>query len=408
MKSVFVRFYLITICTILFIFQFNIPAAYAWSDSAGGRRQYTVEEINNGALGAIQKGIEGYPGIIVFNSIEDVDGSEFNFLSAQEDKGKDEWHNTWQGNNITVEDGKEYYIRLYVHNNNPNGRDAIAEDVTVSVVIPRDISNKIVVNGFITSSNAIPQQYEDYVNFISDIPFHLEYIEGSTQLFNNSIGKGGLELGDEVITNDGILIGFDALDGKIPGCYYYDNYILLKVRAVFDHTMESSFRLCCDDNNYGWTTSSSAEIGDEIEFRTIYIYKGEDINVSPRVLVSYKLPSGLKYISGSTTISTRTVKSKLIKEDDIVNDGIDISSYISDESPAVNISIKASVVPEGLGEGYNFLISHTKVKADNVILQTHTETKVQNIFLIKRIVFIVGIISFLFLLYQNLFVCQDN
>ena len=78
------------------------------------RQTYTVADINDGKLGDK----------ITFNSITDVaeTGNEVDFTSAQE-AGADGLavnpHGNWEGGNVEVEDGKEYVVRLYVHNNSP-------------------------------------------------------------------------------------------------------------------------------------------------------------------------------------------------------------------------------------------------------------------------------------------------
>ena len=222
----------------------NPVTAFAWGDNytdpetgEKGRPSYTIEEINNGAIGATSvsdgedyKNSDNYPGQIIFNTISDSTiGSEKNYVAAREcvllEDGS--WEGAtkdtiWSGNDITVEDGKYYIIRLYVHNNNPNGWDAVAEDVHVSFSIPNEYdkeNKRIQVNGFIDSSNATPSEYWDYVNFNSEVPFHLDFVNNSGLLENNGIGLGGLILSDDIVKakSGGVLIGYDALDGRIPG-----------------------------------------------------------------------------------------------------------------------------------------------------------------------------------------------
>lgn len=224
----------------------SLPA-FAWGDnSEEGRPSYTVEEINNGAIGATPvsdgedyKNSPNYPGQIIFNTISDsVIGNEKNYVAARENTGINAGaDNFWYGNNITVENGKEYLVRMYVHNNNPNGTDAVAEDTRVRFNIPSASGKEVKVNGYITSPNADPSKYVDYVNFISDSYFHLEYVYGSALLQNNGVGaNGGVQLSDDIVKSQeaGVLIGYNALDGKVPGCYKYANYVSIKVKVVYE------------------------------------------------------------------------------------------------------------------------------------------------------------------------------
>lgn len=191
---------------------------------------YTVEQIRQGVLG----------NRIIFNSIKDsVIGDERNFVRVRVDSDFDnaESH-TWNREEISVEDGAIYLIRLYVSNNSPLGYDAVSENTKVAFNVPTKSDKKIAVHGYIFSDNASSSQYRDSIEFKSDRHFHLKYIYGATLLNNDGIGANGLPLSDEIVTKaaskHGTLIGYDALDGKIPGGDKFTSYVTIKVKAVFD------------------------------------------------------------------------------------------------------------------------------------------------------------------------------
>lgn len=217
-----------------------VPAANvsAWGDTEGGRPGYTLEEINSGVLGDK----------IVFNSITDATttgedgtvyslGDEHFFVRARLSGSSD----FWSTDEITVEDGKEYVISLYVHNNNPKGLDAVAKDVTVQISVPHTTANSIEVNGFIDASNATPSEYWDSVVFKSadGSEFHLEYIDGSALWESNGASNGALS-DDIVRTVEGVKVGYDSLNGEIPGCYQYSGYASIRVKAVFNKSEEET------------------------------------------------------------------------------------------------------------------------------------------------------------------------
>lgn len=208
-----------------------------WSDNSGlkeGRPFYTIDDINNGAIG----------NQIVFNSISDsVIGHEANFVGARENTGPATKETIWNANSIEAKDGKTYLIRLYVHNNSIGGLESVALDTRVrfeiaDTVVVNEAENdegnyQVAIHGYITSSNATPSWYSDGVKFVSDRPFHLIYICGTAIFENNAIGLGGRHLSDDVITK-GVLIGYDEFNGEIPGCYKYDSFTTIKVMPVFD------------------------------------------------------------------------------------------------------------------------------------------------------------------------------
>ncbi len=204
---------------------------WGWGDNGGLRSDYTTLQIERGALG----------NKIVFNSISDggenggFSGHEKNFVSARDSAA--EIDGVWRANNIVVENNHIYTIRAYICNNNPNENN-VAENTKICFSIPMGDAKVVQVNGIFESSNAEPSEYWDSINFIcgDENAFHLEYVYGSAMLWNDGIGKGGLSLGDEIVTEatkGGVLIGYDALDGRVPGGYEYHNYVSICVKAVF-------------------------------------------------------------------------------------------------------------------------------------------------------------------------------
>ena len=59
-------------------------------------------------------------------------------------QGKD---NVWHPDYIDVVPNYVYIIRLYVHNNNPNGLQAVAKDVKAAFQIPTESGSQIRVTG---------------------------------------------------------------------------------------------------------------------------------------------------------------------------------------------------------------------------------------------------------------------
>lgn len=389
-------------------------AVFAWGDNyidpdtgEKGRTSYTVEEINNGAIGSTPlsdgenyKNSDNYPGQIIFNTISDSTiGDEKNFVGArQTDLLKDDRaegaipDTKWRGNNITVTDEAYYVIRLYVHNNNPNGKDAVAEDTRVKFNIPNgtstevqnddgSVKQQIQVNGFISSSNATPSVYWDYVNFNGEIPFHLDYVYGSALLNNNKtqeeaaaggyLDDAGWTLSDDIVkaeSTDGVLIGSDSLDGYIPGGYEYANYVTIIVRAVFDYeyTVEQKVRLA--DSGNDWEDAIEAEVGDKVEFRIEYQ------NTSDRsqegVAIKDILPSNLEYIAGSSTIKNFNHSNDAkILQDSLVSNGIRIGDY--DQGANAYISFQAEVVDEDLETGINTLTNWSQAGVGQKTIQDH-------------------------------------
>lgn len=336
----------------------------AWGDNGGMRPSYTKEQISRGILGDQ----------IIFNTISDsVIGDEKNFVGAREcvlradnrceatDKTNVEGAKYWRGNDITVEDGKTYIIRLYVHNNNPNGTQAVAKDTHVAIDVPGYSASKIEVNGLITSSNAYPTRYWDYVNFNSkdNTPFHLEYVQGSALLENNGIGLGGLTLSDDVVKakSGGVLIGYDALDGNVPGCFPYDNFVTIQVKAVYDndYTITKQVRLA-GDTDKTWKETVEAKVGDKVEFQITYTntsnYQQNNVKIKDI------LPSNLRYVANSTLLKNSTYPNAAQIVDGQPSDILNVIN-IGHYAPGANAKIMftAEVVDDNLACGSNTLVN---------------------------------------------------
>ncbi len=339
----------------------------AWGDSNKGRDTYTIDQINNGDLGDK----------IVFNSIVDPKGAlsdERNFVGARENTGVNAGaNNVWEGNDIKVENGKEYLIRLYVHNNNPGGKDAVSHNTRVAFNVPTTTAKQVTVNGYIYSDNADPREYWDYVNFYSDNAFHLEYVYGSALLENNGIGaNGGVKLGDEIVTqaeSHGVQIGYESLNGEVPGCYEYDNFVGIRVKAVFDtdYYVDKEVRL---EGTKEWSNYVNAKVGDRVEFQMEYKNTSTKNEDQYDVMLKDILPKNLRYVPGSTKIWNEEFNgAQLIPDGDIVGTGVNLGHY----KPGANAFVRftAEVIDEDLTCGSNTLVNWAQVTVGSLVAQDY-------------------------------------
>ena len=373
---------------LILLFALAAPqTAYAWGDSDGGRPSYTTDEISNDALGDT----------ITLNSISDnpnIGGDEKNFVGA---KRVDSADTAWNADTIPAEDGERYFIRMYIHNNNPGGYDALAEDVSVRFDIAEGSGIEVEVQGFINSSNASPAEYYDNVNFTSDTAFHLEYVSGSAFIENNGIAAdGGIGLSDEVVQGEGgVLIGFDGLDGNLPGGYQYAAYIGIEVEVVYDYsfTSETLVRLAGDDNAE-WQKEITAEVGDEVEFQ-IY-YQNIEASQVTDVMIRDSLPTNLEYVDGTAIIYNSTHPSGTAVDDgaELFAEGINIGNFASEANAYLRFSAK--VVDEDLECGENTLVNWGQIGVGSATQQEYARVVVRNdslpillgvIFMIAAIIF---------------------
>lgn len=360
--------------------------SFAWGDSNGGRPSYSLQDVNEGKLGDK----------IVFNSItiaetdytwyktygKDIPAKtithEKNYVAAREDA---DTSSIWYDNDIQVEDGGQYIIRLYVHNNNPNSEKAVAKNTKVYFNIPTESSTQVKVNGYIHADNADPTDYVDYVNFNSDHMFHLEYIYNSALIENNG-AVNDTTLSDDIVSpsTGGVLIGYDALDGNIPGGDQYISYITIKVKVVFDKEfyVENKVRLENFGSDPTWKREVDAEIGDLVEFQMKY-ENLSDVR-QPNVGVRFDLSENLRYVEGSTYLyNTVHPNGAHINEDTVIDNGVNIGNYL----PGANayLRITAEVVGDTMADEKNTLVTWAQAQAGpevgkQIVLQDYAKVNV--------------------------------
>ena len=314
----------------------------AWGDSSNGRKVYTLEQINKGDLGDA----------ITFNSITNGKiGDERNFVGA---KVAGATVQTWNANEIEVKDGETYTIRLFVHNNSPRGEQAIAKGVKATFSLPTNVAKSQTIVGYLDSSNAAPTRYWDEVTLKSSENFYLEYVEGSAQYNNKS--KAGVErsfkLPNEVITS-GATLGYDTMNGEIPGCYEYSGVVTIdvKVHKSVSTKIAKQVRI---KGTKTWSESVNAKVGDEVEYQIEYQNLLAD--TVKDVMIRDMLPDNVEYVKNSTILYNTNHKDGLtLKEDTLTTTGVNIGDY----NPKGNAYIRftGKVVDKSMECGDNQLVN---------------------------------------------------
>ena len=271
---------------------------------------------------------------ITFNSIVDNNkevGDERYFVSASEytgDASKNHWTDSTE-----VENGKEYVVRMYVHNNAASNLNLVAENVRAYVVLPTDTSTSITVNGKISSSNANPTTVWDQTTFKSKNgeKFNLAYVKGSAKYYNTKDGKlrtFNLDTANnDLFTNKGMLLGYDKMDGKIPGCMQYSGYVTFHVKAQF--AAKPALEITKEVKILGtdtWSEQVKAKSGDTVRYRIGFKNTGN--TTLKNVTIRDILPEGLTYVKGTTTIfNTAHPKGVTLSDNIITDNGMNIGDY---------------------------------------------------------------------------------
>lgn len=263
---------------------------------------------------------------IVFNSITDNPsvGDERDFVVVKEADNQNA--GGWK-NSINAVAGKEYLIRVYVHNNAADQLDLKARNTRVSVALPTNTAKNIAFSGFVSADNATPKKVWDDAALKSSENFNIAYVPGSAKFYNNVTGQAGRALSDSIVTSSGAQVGYQSNNGVIPGCYKFAGYVTLKVKVQgsvkTDFEMSKSVRKAGEQT---WSETVATQPGDKVQYRVKYTNKAT--TQQDNVTVKDALPKGMSYVNGSTKLYLGTDPSNARPvSDNITKTGINIGSY---------------------------------------------------------------------------------
>ena len=238
-----------------------------------------------------------------FNSITDNPniGDERNFVGIRENNTNGLWQD-----NQTVQPGKEYVVRMYVHNNASANLGLVAQNVTASFNLPTTTAKSIQVQGFLRSSNANPPEVYDHANFTANENFNLAVVPGSIKYYNNANGNG-FTIPESVFTNSGAKLGYDKMDGNIPGCFQYAGYLTFIVKPQFatpasDFTMQKRVKVA--GSNDAWSENVTVAPGTKVTYRLDFANTGT--SKLSNVTLKDTLPKNVSLVPGTVKIYNAT------------------------------------------------------------------------------------------------------
>ena len=199
---------------------------------------------------------------VTFNSITDnpVAGDERDFVKAAK-PGASSYTNS-----VTdVKDGEEITIQMYVHNNAASNLNLNATNTKVRVALPTGSNQTPSFTGYISADNATPTTVFDTASISGTNNGYMElaYVPGSASYRNN---VGTFPLADTIVTT-GAPVGYNSMNGVLPGCTEFSGWVTLRVKVNMPHyVVQKSARLAGEGADK-WRESVNAKRGDTIEWR---------------------------------------------------------------------------------------------------------------------------------------------
>lgn len=303
---------------------------------------------------------------VTFNSITDnpAYGDERNFFRIKDASASGSTYT----DELKVEPGKTYRGYVYVHNNaskvlndTAHQYKGVAINTQLRVNLPNSVTpgSKARINTYISADNATPKQIWDEAYMTSDSAVAIRYVPGSAKITNKGQVNGSV-IADSFLTT-GAPLGFDSLNGRIPGCNEFSGYVLFDfVVDKVDFTLKKQVS---KDGANQWGETVTVKPGEKVNY--LLTYQNTGTTQQNNVILRDTLPAGVSYVNGSTVV-TNSVSPKGAKGQDGVTTptGVNYGSY----GPKGNLFVQfTATVPSAdkLKCGKNTLTNKAEVSTEN-------------------------------------------
>lgn len=278
---------------------------------------------------------------VTFNSITNnpTVGDERNFVRVRQ-VGSAQFVDS-----VDIVPGQEYEVYVYYHNNaksslnsKENNYRGIALDAKLRTILPSKIAKggteRVIAE--ITASNARPQKVWDESTLRSPSrEVALRYIQGSAKITTKGSINGQAIYGESLL-GSGVKLGFDGLNGILPGCDHYSGYITYRFKA--DYPDFETTKTVSKAGVNSFAKSQTVGINDEVEFKVTY--KNTGTTLQSNVNIKDILPAGMTLVPGTTRITTPSDQTGKTLNDDISKAGINIGNYSAGGSATVVLRVK--------------------------------------------------------------------
>ena len=280
----------------------------------------------------------------VFNSITDnpTIGDERDFVRV----GQINADVTSMSNEVEVIPGKQYLVYIYFHNNASStfndaahNHSGVATGARVSTLFPTVLKagEKGKVAATITANNTNPLSVWDEAYFTTKSnKVFLNYVSGSAKIYNDYQANGSI-MPSNIFSEEGTLIGLNALNGVIPGCEQYHGVITYVVEAK---ELKGTIDKVVSKDGTNFKENAEIKAGEEATFK-LTIKNAGDIALKNAVIKD-TLPAGTSLVAGSVQLWANNSNTKETISDDIVRNGINLGTIGTGNTVYITYRVKAS------------------------------------------------------------------
>ena len=234
------------------------------------------------------------------------------------------------GNTVEVVPGRQYLVYIYFHNNasstyndSAHNNSGVAWKTRLAssfstVLTPEEKGS---ITATITAENSDPLSVWDeaYMTTSSEKVL-LHYVAGSAKIYNDWKANGSV-LSTSLFTEEGTLLGLNALNGVIPGCEEYHGIVTYVLQA---EALDGSIEKTVSKDGTAFGESVSVKAGDEVSFR-LTIRNTGDIALTNAVIKD-TLPKGLDLVPGSVSLRANNSEVSDTLSDNILGTGYNLGT----------------------------------------------------------------------------------
>ncbi|MBR5669805.1 DUF11 domain-containing protein [Candidatus Saccharibacteria bacterium] len=276
-----------------------------------------------------------------FNSITNNNaiGDERNFVRVREkDKG-------YFIDSAVVEPGKVYTVQIFYHNNAKSSLNASGKGIANSVRVSTGLTSwavnnakPVTISGVITSTTANPTSVWDEATLTttSARDVVLKYVEGSAVIHNQGKSNGTI-LSTDLFSKEGTYLGYNVLDGWLPGCSEYSGYIEYDIRA---DQVNSTISKTVSKDGTNFYETVDAKPGDTLTYKVSFKNTGT-VSLT-NVTFHDKLPTGVTLVPGTTTLVNGANPNGLKMKDLIGQSGFNTGLYGKNATATITYKVKVN------------------------------------------------------------------
>lgn len=233
-------------------------------------------------------------------------------------------------NEVEIVPGRQYLVYVYFHNNasstfndSAHNHSGVALRTRMSTAFATVLTpnEKGKISATITADNTNPLSVWDeaYMTTKTEKVF-MHYVSGSAKIYSDWKANGSV-MPSTLFTEEGALLGLNALNGIIPGCEEYHGVVSYVLQA---DELGGSIEKSVSKDGINFSESVNLAPGEEATYRLTITNTG-DVALT-NATIKDVLPAGLTLVPGSVQLTANDSTTPDTLSDNIFGDGYNLGT----------------------------------------------------------------------------------